>query len=295
MLSKHLRHMTSGWLIAALVFISPAMADNLKPYVLAKSTSGDVSSVVADTKAALEKQGFTVAGDYSPYGDAHVIVVTNDELKATAAKTTNGGFGVAQRVSVTKVGDSIQVAYTNPSYMAAAYRMEGDLDGVADQLASALGNEQAFGSEKGLTEKKLRKYHYMFAMPYFDDVDKLASFDSYDAAVAQIERSLAAGTAGATQVYRIDIPGKEETLFGVALSDGVAADQSVMSFTDKGELMHTAHLPYELLVTGNEAIALPGKFRIAVSFPDLGMGTFMKISDAPGAIRDALAAVAGSK
>ncbi len=134
----------------------------------------------------------------------------------------------------------------------------------------------------------------MFAMPYFDDVDKLARFDSHDAAVAHIERGLAAGTAGASQVYRVDIPGTDETLFGVALSSGVAADQSVMSFTDQGELKHTAHLPYELLVTGNDAIALPGKFRIAVSFPDLGMGTFMKISDAPGAIREALAAVAGS-
>ncbi len=36
-----------------------------------------------------------------------------------------------------------------------------------------------------------------------------------------------------------------------------------------------------------------GRFRIAASFPDLGMGTFMKIVKAPGAIRDALAAAAG--
>ena len=294
MLYEHVRHLT-GWLLATLVFVSPVMAENLKPYVLAKNASGDVSSVVEATKTALQNQGFTLAGDYAPYADAHVIVVTNDELKAAAAKTENGGFGAAQRVSVTKVGDSIQVAYTNPSYMAAAYRMQGDMGGVANKLAAALGNEQVFGSKKGLSEKKLRKYHYMFAMPYFDDVDKLASFDSYEAAVAQIEKGLAAGTAGATQVYRIDIPGKQETLFGVAFSSGTAADQSVMSFTDKAELKHTAHLPYEVLVTGNQAIALPGKFRIAVSFPDLGMGTFMKISDAPGAIRDALAAVAGGK
>jgi hypothetical protein len=166
---------------------------------------------------------------------------------------------------------------------------------VADKLATALGKQEAFGSEKGLPEKKLRKYHYMIAMPYFDDVDELASFDSHAAAVEHIEKRLAAGTAGASKVYRIDLPDKEETLFGVAISQGDGADSAVMMTTDTGELKHTAHLPYELLVTGNKVIALRGKFRIAVSFPDLSMGTFMKISSAPGAIRDTLAAVAGKE
>ncbi len=283
------------WLMATLVITSPAMAEDLKPLILGKAASGEMASTVADTKAALQSQGFTLAGEYAPYADAHVIVVTNDELKATAAKTENGGFGAAQRVSVTKVGDSIQIAYTNPPYWAAAFRMEGDLAGVSAKLATALGNQETFGAKKGLSDKKLRKYHYMIAMPYFDDVDKLASFDSHDAAVAHIEQSLAAGTAGATQVYRIDIPGKEETLFGVAISTGEGADKSVMPIIDTDDLKHTAHLPYELLVTGKEVIALPGKFRIAVSFPDLGMGTFMKISNAPGAIRDVLSAAAGGK
>jgi hypothetical protein len=294
MLLKITHPLTWLWLLATLVITAPAMAEDLQPFVLGKAASGDVATVVADSRSALEGQGFTVAGEYSPYPDAHVIVVTNDELKATAAKTENGGFGAAQRVSVTKVGDNIQVVYANPAYWAAAFRMEGNLAGVTEKLAAALGNQQSFGSEKGLSEKKLRKYHYMFAMPYFDDVDKLASFESHAAAVKHIEQRLAAGTAGASKVYRIDIPGKEETLFGVAISTGDGADKTVMSITDTGDMKHTAHLPYELLVTGNEAIALPGKFRIAVSFPDLGMGTFMKISSAPGAIKDTLGAVAGS-
>jgi hypothetical protein len=292
---KITHQLTWLWLLFAFVLTAPAVADDLKPFILGKTVSGDMAAAVADTKAALEGQGFTVAGEYSPYPDAHVIVVTNDELKATAAKTENGGFGAAERVSLTKVGDKIQVAYANPAYTAAAFRMDGNLAGVSDKLAAALGKQESFGSKKGLSEKQLRKYHYMIAMPYFDDVDELASYDSHAAAVNHIEERLAAGTAGATKVYRIDIPGKEETLFGVAISSGDGADKSVMSATDTGDLKQTAHLPYELLVTGNEAIALPGKFRIAVSFPDLGMGTFMKISSAPGAISDVLGAVAGSK
>lgn len=289
---KSIRHISLTWLLSSLLFANLALAENIKPYFLAKTANGDIAAAVNDAKAALEGQGFSVVGEYSPNADAHIIVVTSDDLKAAAAKTENGGFGAAQRVSVTKAGDSIQVAYVNPAYTAAAYRMEGDLSAVAGKLSAALGNEQTFGSKKGLAEDKLRKYHYMFAMPYFDDVDKIGSFDSHAAAVEHIEKRLAAGVAGVTQVYRIDIPGKEETLIGVAISEGEGADNTVMASTDNGDLKHTAHLPYELLVTGNKAIALAGKFRIAISFPDLSMGTFMKIANAPTAIRDALKEVA---
>jgi len=51
-------------------------------------------------------------------------------------------------------------------------------------------------------------------------------------------------------------------------------------------------LPYELLVSGPDVIALRGRFRIAQSFPDLTMGTFMKIRSAPGAIKSTLTQVA---
>ena len=55
---------------------------------------------------------------------------------------------------------------------------------------------------------------------------------------------------------------------------------------------HTAYAPYEILVSGNKIYALHARFRIALSFPDLGMTTFTKIIKAPGAIQRALTAVA---
>ncbi len=96
-------------------------------------------------------------------------------------------------------------------------------------------------------------------------------------------------------MYRIDIPGKQESVFGVAIEDPEGGDKVVMETCDIEEFKHTPHLPYELLVSGNRVYALHGKFRIAQSFPDLTMGTFMKISDAPDAIETALAAAAGGK
>ena len=65
-----------------------------------------------------------------------------------------------QRVSLTEVGNSVQVSYTNPVYMANVYRMQGDLSNVAATLATALGKVEEFGA-KGMTAKQARKYHYM--------------------------------------------------------------------------------------------------------------------------------------
>ncbi len=288
--------LTGGALFLCAAYMFPFSAwaeETLKPYVLAGTASGDVASVAAEITTKLKGAGFEIAGEYSPYPGAHVIAVTSAELKEHAAQSELGGYGAAQRVSVTQVGDQVQVAYTNPEYMANAYRMEGNLKSVARKLAAALGEEQAFGSEKGLTAKKLRKYRYMMMMPRFDDQLELADHGAYDTAVAAVTAGLEAGRGGTMLVYRVDVPGKDETLFGVAIEQGEGADETVMATVDTSELKHTAHLPYEMLVSGGKVYALHGQFRIAVSFPDLGMGTFMKISKAPDAIAASLGEAAG--
>lgn len=283
---------TFGLACFVVSVVGPASAEALKPFVLGKAPAADFATTVTQTRDALQGAGFSVVGEYAPYPGAHVIAVTDDDLKAAAGQSEYGGLAAAQRVSVTETAGGIQVAYANPPYVAAAFRLATDLAPVARRLETALGTAQTFGSEQGLTADALRKYHYMFAMPYFDDVEELGSFDSYGQAVTTIEQRLKAGTAGTRFVYRIDIPGKGETVFGVGIESGDGADEAVMAVTDTGDLKHTAHLPYQILVTGKKAIALPGKFRIAVSFPDLGMGTFMRISSAPGAINAVLSEVA---
>jgi hypothetical protein len=46
-------------------------------------------------------------------------------------------------------------------------------------------------------------------------------------------------------------------------------------------------------VVDNAVHAPHGRFRIALAFPDVGMGQFMRISLLPNAIADAMSAVAG--
>jgi hypothetical protein len=293
-------------LLTAVVALLPLAsgvqaADVYKPFILAYRGAGDMQTKVAEVKQALAGAGFQVVGDYEPYADAHVIIFTNDALKKVAAKSEYGGFAAAQRAAVTKVGDELQVAYVNPVYMAYAYRLKDNLANTAETLAKALGNIQEFGSEKGLTERKLGRYHYTFGMEYFNDPYDLATYASHEEALKAVEQNLASNTVGVRQLYRIDIPGKEETIYGVSMQAGPNGDQYMddkfqMGVVNFGELKGTPYLPYEVMVTGNRVVALHMRFRMAVHYPDLkmmGENSFMKLMPSPEAIRKALTVAVG--
>jgi hypothetical protein len=155
-------------LAAGFIFIlsaGSALAEEyLQPFVLAYTSTSDVPTVAAEVKSKLTAGGFQVVGEYSPYDGADVIVVTNDALKAEAAKTDFGGYGAMIRVSVTRDGDTTEVAYTNPEYTAAAYRMAGNMADIRKQIEGVLGAKEDFGTTKKLTDKDLRDYHYTVMM-----------------------------------------------------------------------------------------------------------------------------------
>ena len=292
---------------AAAVMSMASMAVNaageMKPFILGSTGSGSVADKVADVKKSLNDNGFEVVGEYSPYDTAHIIIVTNDTLKKAAASHERGGYAAGQRVSITKVGDQLQISYTNPAYMAAAYHVKGDIASVSNSLKAALGSIKEYGLEEGMEADDIASYHYTFGMEYFDEPYSLADYDSYEEAVAAVEKGLAAKAGGATKVYRIDIPGKKQTLFGVALSDETTGnkykdDTFIMTEIDFKELRSTAHLPYDILVTGDEVEALHARFRIAVNFPDLSMmgdNSFMNIMPSPDAIKESLTRAAGGE
>jgi len=282
-------------------------AEKYKPFVLAWRGTGDFDEKVAEVKEKLEGAGFTILGEYSPYDDkAHVdkatiIIFTSDALKKVATMSEYGAFAVPQRAAVTQIGDDLQVAYFNPTYMAYAYRLKSDLSNTAAALEKALGKIEEFGSKKGLTARKLKKYHYTFRMEYFDDPYELAEYGSYKEAVAAVEKNLANNEVGIHKVYRVDIPGAKQTVFGVSKKappggDINYDDEHIMGVVDFEELKTSAYLPYEILVDGNEVIALHMRFRMAVSRPDLkmmGKNSFMNIMPSPEAIRKALTVAVG--
>lgn len=285
-------------LSALLLFVTTAAHASdvlLKPFVLASKSAGTVAEKSTQVKTALTGGGFTIVGEYAPYPGADIIIVTNDALKKNAAASDSGGYGAVQRVSVTDAGGEIQVSYTNPVYMSNVYRMQGDLSSVAAQLATVLGRVEEFGAARGMTAKQARKYHYMIGMEYFDEPSTLAEYPSYDEAVRAVDSQLSSNKNGVSKVYRVDVPGKQESVFGVALKGRDKAkfmdDQFVMKEIDFHNVKSTAHLPYEVLVSGNKVYAQYARFRIAINFPDLSMmgkNSFMNIMDTPDAILDVL-------
>ena len=294
------RNRTVLAVLAVLVLLlsgAPAGADDavLKPFVLGSSGPGTIDAKFEEIKAALALQGFEIVGDYAPYKGARVVVVTSEALKNSAAKSEFGAYGAVQRISLTETARELQVAYTNPLYMAQAYRMKDTLAETAAALEKALGKKAEFGSQDGFKPNKLRKYHYMMMMPYFTDPIELAAYKTQEEAVQVVETNLVARKGGVVKVYRVDVPGKKESVFGVGITEGEGADAAIMKIIDKGEMKHSAHLPYEFIVSDGKVYMLHGKFRIAVNFPDLTMGTFMKISGAPSAIEDKLELVAKAK
>ena len=123
-------------------------------------------------------------------------------------------------------------------------------------------------------------------MPAFDDDIQVGSFTSYENAKTSVLKNLRQSSE-LTKVYEVNFDDMELTLIGVGLG-GSEGEKNFMPTIDISKPKHTPFLPYELLIKGNKAYMLHGRFRIALSFPDLSMGTFMKIVSTPGNIEEAM-------
>ena len=289
-----------SFLLALLVSVF-VNSQTLKPYVLGATSKSNLTELKGQLQKSLTDAGFTVVGQYQPASDANrwLMVVSHPSLDK-AVKTVGGltGFAVTLRVAITKENGVNNISYTNPLYWGNAYFQKefskvaanyNSVDAAFKKAMAGAGQvvNTPFGSKKGETAKDLQEYHYMFGMPYFDETVKLGSFSSSQAAIAHIDNALSSGKPGVKLVYKHSIPGTNLTLYGIALN-GSEGEKSFMPIIDLASPKHTAFLPYELLVKDGEAHMLHGRFRIALSFPDLTMGTFTKIMSTPGAIEELL-------
>ena len=125
-------------------------------------------------------------------------------------------------------------------------------------------------------------------MPYFTDPVELNEYASFEEGLKTIEANLKAKKGNTIEVYKLVYPNKKVAVFGVGLQ---SAEKGEANFLHKIGESHAAALPYEIILQGNEATMLHGRYRIALHWPDLTMGTFMKIMSTPGDIKDALKAV----
>lgn len=270
------------------------------PFVLAEDASQSLADATNTVTGKLKKAGFTIAGQYSPYKNTTILVITNDALKSAAGQSELGGFGAAQRVTLSQVGDKVQISFTNPVYMSHVYRMKQDLSNIESQLSTALGNQKVYGPEEGLTKDDLRDYQYKWLMPYFTDPVELASYASQELALKKVNALLNEKGTDVNKVYQIDIPGKTETVIGVSMTgtkeNECSGDEYIMSRIDFKKIKSAGHLPYEIVISDGTVYSLPAEFRIAINFPDLSMmgdNSFMSIMCAPKSIVAALTGAVG--
>lgn len=298
-MTKQLRIITLiSLLITTLTSLS---AQQLKPYILGSKTSESITATKDILAAQLAANDIEVVGQYQPADDANrwVMVFTSPELKE-AVKQVGGltGFAATLRIGITVENGETLISYTNPSYWGNAYfradypKVSAKYQSLEKKLIKAMkasGNYVGtqFGSEDGLSASELRKYHYMMGMPYFDDTEELEVFTDHQSALNKIQASMFKGLTDLKLIYSVTIPGQDLVLYGFAI-EGTDGESKFLPIVDIGSPKHTAFLPYEVLVKGEEVHMLHGRYRIALSFPDLTMGTFSKIMSTPGEIEEAL-------
>ena len=285
-------------LILCVVLLCAAqVALALPPYVLGtRLQPSDLASQMADVEKKLQAEGFVVVGRHTPKGlpDDGSVVVT-DAAVLQALRSIGGSAIVAAGIRVGVRSDGT-VSYMNPEYWYRAY-LRGQFDAarpavqaVQSRLARALGSGAGFGGDVPAAD--LADYRYMIGMEKFDSPrSELRTHASFQDAVSAVRGNLARGVGGTSQVYEVVIPEREMAVFGVAMND---PEHGEGWWVSKIGPDNVAGLPYEVFIVGNKVYALYARYRIALGWPALGMGQFMRIINAPSAIHDTLDRVAAA-
>lgn len=291
--------MIGRWISGGALLLFSVSAWAISPYIQGDPVpGGSVQTAAAAVEARLKSGGFKVIGKYFPQNLAGlgVVIATDDAMLGEVGSV--GGhavMGAAIRVGVKADGS---IAYTNPEYWYRAYfrkafeKKEEAVNALQARLRDALGAGKALGGD--VPPATLANYRYMIGMERLDSSkNTLAEYDSFAAALKTVRENLAKGSGKTAKVYEVVIPERKLAVFGVAMNDGKHSDGE---WIKKIEMQNNiAALPYELYIIGNEVGAPHGRFRIALAFPDVGMGQFMRISSQPGAIMEAMGAVAGTE
>lgn len=286
-------------IFALFVFTSNVLAQEIPAYYKVGKVKGSMSEANIKVINALKAKNFKVFGSYNPAGNSGYKVIAftrNDIYGITLIGKDQRVLASMMKVGLYKTSAGVEVSLLNPEYIFNAYlrdkttAYEAKLQKITQDIKDAL---KAVGTDfspfgGALTKKELRKYHYMMAMPYFDDPVELNTFSSFDEGAKKIEANLAAKKANTIKVYRLKFEKSKIAIYGVGLLD---KEKGEAEFLPKIGTKHIAAMPYEILLINNKAIMLHGKYRLALYWPELSMGQFMKISSTPGDIEDILKAL----
>lgn len=283
-------------IITILIIHLNTVAQDLSPYIKVGETTKSMQAITTEIMSTLESNAFSILGNYNPGADAKlkVIVFTNEALKNTVVKVSDrGALAAAFKVGLVEKDGKITISYTNPDYILRAYLRDNynSFKQVFEKFSNdvkttftSIGNEfTPFGGSEDA--EGLKKYHYKMMMPYFSDPEELNEYASFEAGLKIINANLKAKKGETVEVYRIVYPDKKVAVFGIGLLNKEDGEASFLPIIGED---HVAAMPYEIILQGTQVTMLHGKYRIALHWPELTMGTFMKIMSTPGDIEDTL-------
>ena len=241
----------------AILLSTSAFAKDVSAYF-----TGELRSEVIVNKI-LTGAGFDVLGSYAldRKGKLKTIIFTSSEQQRLAKDKTRGFFAIG-RVFINQKDGKIVVA--NPNYFGHAFLQDDyskDVHNVTNKLVSAFGDLVA--DENTLDSDDLSDYHFMFGMPYYEDMIVVAEGKNLDKKIEEPIFTLNLGDA---------------TLIGVELK------KRTKKFVKKVGSNNGTLLPYTVLIENGEAKILDPKYYLAISYPKLSMGDFTKIATVPDAI-----------
>jgi len=248
---------------------TPSTAGHIEKEFISAYLRGPLATA-AQVKADLENAGFEVLGTHNidKKGDLTSIIFTCPSLKKMASKKSRGFMGVL-KVLVDDVNK--QISISNPLYFAKAY-LQDDFDKVTATKVLDKLNQTFDGltnAKDGMEFDDLSGYHFAMSMPYYEDMESVASGDN----AKLIEKAKASGSV----VFELALD-NGATLLGVQL------DKRTTKFAKKIGANNASVIPYTILIENGEAKALAPKYNLALHYPLLSMTGFMTIATVPGAI-----------
>ena len=266
------------------------------PYWKVAEYDKSIDEVADIVTNAINNGGYEVIGNYNPANNdgLKVICFTNKDLSDYSLKFEDrGALASVLKAGLVEKDGKVTLSILNPIYMFYAYWGEQMKDGQGKEIETlsekavgvfaGMGKLEPFGGE--LDKDDLIKYHYKVMMPYFDDPDDLEEFDSFEAGLNIIRKNLKAGKGNTVQVFEQVFKDQKVAVFGVGLLNSEDGEEHFLPIIGED---HIANMPYEIILQDDEATMLAGKYRIALYWPELTMGTFMKIMSTPGDIEDTM-------
>ncbi|NOR58483.1 MAG: hypothetical protein GQ474_08175 [Sulfurimonas sp.] len=219
----------------------------------------------------LNGASFKVLSEYKvdKKGKLTSIVFTNDDMTKLASKDTRG-FAGSLRILIDK--QNSQISISNPLYVMKAFMQDDYNDKIAKETLDRLHSifSDLKNSKDIVKFTRLKRYHFMENMPYYQDMTKVAIGDN--------KTLLAKAKKSKKIVY-------EHHLDNGSVIVGVKLSRRTSKFVKKIGYQNSGLLPYPILIENNTAKILAPKYYIAVMYPKLSMSEFMTIATIPGAIQ----------